>query len=172
MPPKAQIYFNDNSRPLYWEHSWGNLIKMVYNNENITPLYASLGDAADPKIPDTIFLNMENRHLVDRTAEFHADPLRFLPFSDSTVYKLSVPTPEIAADRKFEIVISGAHDVDVRIAYGRDDSRIEILTARVNEFGLASAALPMATKGIYRIVGFQIAGHTEWTGTNNTITVH
>ncbi len=98
--------------------------------------------------------------------------MRFIPYVDPGDYKLSLSEVKIGAGQKFDIIISNVSGVAIRVAYAFDDGQIQTFPIRLNYKGRATVSLPSSTKGICRIVGFQIAGHREWIRSDETIAVN
>jgi len=175
MPAKTTIYFDDLEEPLSWEHNNGGLIKMAYNEEQITSLYASLGDAAAVSgNNNTIFLGMHGKHLVDETSEYLAHPERFVHYIDSALYKLDVHPADVDAGHgRYFLAISGLHNVPVSIVYALNDGPPEAFTVGLDAEGQITFDVSSGTrKGAYRFLGFNISGHKEWIRTDKSVTVH
>jgi hypothetical protein len=176
VPAKTTIYFDDTEEPLNWDHNNGSLIKMAYNEDQISALYASNGDVA--VIPDEnsniIVLQVHDKHLVDVTSEFRAYPERFVHYIDSALYKLDLfPTDVNAGRDRYSLAIRGLHDVSVRIVYALNDGPAEAFTVGLDAEGQATFNVSSGTrKGAYKFLGFNISGHDEWIRAGNTVTVH
>jgi len=174
IPAKTTIYFNDAEEPLSWEQNNGALIRMAYNDAKIGTLYASQGDAVfSAGNGNTIVLRIHNKHLVDETSQYRANPERFVPYIDSTLFKLDLHPANVDRGSRYSLTISGLHDAPVRIAYSLNDGPTEAFTARVDAQGQATFEVSSVTpKGVYRFLGFNISGHSEWIRTDKIVTVH
>jgi hypothetical protein len=176
LPAQTTIYFDDAEEPLYWEHNYGGLIKMAYNQDQINTLYASNGDAAliSDRSRNPIVLGIHDKHLVDETSEYLANPKPFVRFIDSTLYKLDVHPADVDAGRgRYSLAISGLHDVPVRIVYSLNDDPVEVFTLALDAQGQITFDVSSGTKkGRYKFLGFNIAGHSEWIRADKTVTVH
>ena len=174
IPAKTTIYFNDAEEPLSWEQNNGALIKMAYNDAQIGTLYASQGDPLfSAGNGNTIVLSIHNKHLVDETSEYRANPELFVPSNDSTLFMLDLHPTNVGLGGRYSLSISGLHDVQVRIAYDLNDGPTEAFTARLDAQGQTAFDVSSLTpKGVYRFLGFNISGHSEWIRTDKIVTVH
>jgi hypothetical protein len=176
LPPDATLFFQDLEQPLTWEHTSGALLKMAYNNENISALYASAGHALGPDeraLEKTILLKYHNMRLTDETPALRSNPMAYLiRYTDSDVNKLSLSESEIVSGKSYTMSVSGLRNMTVRIAYTIDDGSIEFFTADLDARGQAEFTVSAATKrGIYRFLGFNFANHPEWIRSNATLIV-
>src|SRR5204863_2937672 len=87
LQPDTKIYIFDDSAPDLWRfHGIGNLFKLVYQDESIKTLYRSLGDVPKAQTGDLVVMKAEGEHLVEVTAEFKADPGKFLGTIDESQF--------------------------------------------------------------------------------------
>jgi hypothetical protein len=174
--PDAIIYIDDSGDPDLSANLSDALIRMAYNVEKVSVLYSSLGDAlaTDSATADKlIVLRLENGHLVDNTAAFRSNPQRFAHYNDSDVYVLTVSASEVTAGRdSYSIRITAVRNVPVRIRYTLNDGTVEEFSAQLDDKGEARFEVsPDTRKGVYRFVGFNIEGQTEWIRSRAAITV-
>jgi hypothetical protein len=173
LPPNAVVHFEDSEEPLYWEQSWGNLLRMAYGRDDIKATFASLGatlntDSAD----DTIVLYQANQRLTDGTSEYRANPTRFVKVTDSAIHKLVLSAAEVSVGQKYSLSITAASNLMVWIAYTLDDGPIDSFGVQLNADGQATFDIsPQTKKGLYRFIRFRISGQEEWIRAQNTIAV-
>ena len=176
LPPDVTLFFEDREQPLVWEHSSGGLLKMAYNTKDVSALYASRGDAlgADERtLEKTIMLRYRNKGLVDETAEMRANPLAYvIRYLEPGNNALTLSKTEVRAGESYTLSVSGVQKLEVRIAYTIDDGRLETFTANLDEKGQAKFDVsPSTKKGLYRFLGFNISGQSEWIRSDATISV-
>jgi hypothetical protein len=176
LPPKATIYIDDDEQPLAWDHSWGGLINMAYERDDIIVLYSSVGDAlglSDRAIlPEAIVLKYGAGGLIDQTAAFRKAPLPYIPFNSSDIHTLSVSTQTTRPRESFFIVITGTHDAVVQIAYAVDHGPTQVFDANLDHQGQSRFDVSESTrKGAYRFVGFKLFGENSWIRSDAKITV-
>jgi len=174
-PPKATIYIDDSEEPLAWDHARGDLIKMAYGRDDITVLYSSAGDAlglSDQSILSEAIVLKNRRGLTDETEVFRKRPLPYIPLTTSTVHALSLSTGTIRPRDSFWIVITGARNVTAKIAYIVDKGPTQVFEVALDHQGQSRLDVSESTrKGVYRFVGFAIAGEYSWIRSDATITV-
>jgi hypothetical protein len=176
LPPKATIYIDDDELPLAWDHSWGGLINMAYERDDITVLYSSVGDAlglSDSAIlSEAIVLKYGAVGLIDRTAAFRKAPLPYIPFNPSEIHTLSVSSETTRPRESFFIAITGAQDAVVKIAYAVDNGPTQVFDANLDHQGHSRFDVGESTrKGAYRFVGFKIPSENSWIRSDAKITV-
>jgi hypothetical protein len=175
LPPKATIYIDDSEEPLAWDHAWGDLIRMVYERDDITALYASAGDAlglSDSRILSEAIVLKHRGGLTDQTDAFRKRPLPYIPLTTSTAHTLSLSADKIRPRNSFFIVITGARDVSAKIAYIVDRGPTQVFEVALDDQGQSKLEVSESTrKGFYRFVGFAIAGEYSWIRSDATITV-
>jgi hypothetical protein len=175
LPRNVTIYFDDRQESVSWEHCSGQLIKMAYHTDDISLLYASLGDGlpVDGNLDNIMLFTVNNDHLVEKTAEYRENPNLFIHYSDSEIYNLELSATEVTAGRdKYKITIRGVHDVPVRITYTINDGPLQGFTAGFNNEGSVTFDVSAQTiKGVYRFVGFNIRGNEKWIRSDKTLTV-
>jgi len=177
LPPDTIIYIENGEEPnLWWDQSSGALIRMAYNVDSISVLYSSLGDALSPENATAgklIPLKLEKGHLVDNTAAFRTNPSRFVQYSDSDVYVLTLSAGEVVAGRdSYSISVTGVRDVTLRIMYTLNDGPLEEFSAQLDGKGETRFEVSRDTrKGVYRFVGFSIQGQPGWIRSQVAITV-
>src|SRR6185503_3331606 len=111
LPPNVRIYFEDRGESVSWEHATGDLIRMAYRTDQVSPLYASLGDSlpSDTVSENTLVFDVRNARLIDRSAEYSAHPGHFVHYEASETYALELSAPQVRAGRdKYKITIHGA----------------------------------------------------------------
>ena len=175
IPPGAVIYIYDATEPLWWHHSSGDLIKMSYNNEDISVLYESLMQEfpTEGEHKNLIVLRHENLRLVDETSIMRVQPWRYLVYKDDPERTLTVSRTEASTGEAYFVEIDGIRNEKVQVAYTRDDRPIDAFTATLDSEGRASFTVSGATqRGMYRFVGFNIVGQPDWFKANATIVVH
>jgi len=174
LPRKATLYFDDLDEPLVWDQSWGGLLKMAYNTDEISVQYASLSDSPiEDSGENTIFLGVRDKHIVDKTFEYRANPGRFTRYIDSEIYRMEVfPSEVTAGSDKYSITVTGIREAPVRIIYRLNGGLIETFTAGLDAEGRATFQVgPKTRKGVYRFLGFYISGQKGWIRSDKTITV-
>jgi hypothetical protein len=174
LPPDTTIYWDDSQVPLYWDQSWGGLIRMAYGRSDVSVLYSSLGDVISPELVNdrTIVLRYHNGHLADDTEAFREDPSPFMAPKNSSLYRLTVSATEVVAGVGYTLQAIGISDVDVRIAYRLDDGPLQSFSARLDREGRVEFDVSHHTrKGLYRFVGFTISGQRDWFRTDATLLV-
>jgi hypothetical protein len=172
LAPKTTIYFKDADLPLYREHSWGDLLKMAYGNDEITALYASLGEAMPQTLADNfLVIGIRDDRLVDETPAPEGGPIQFSRYIPSEIYALVLSASEVAPGETYTLTVLGAKDRLVRIAYTLNGGPVETFTATLDGRGHATFNVsPDTRKGTYQFIGFSIAGG-QWIQAGETITV-
>jgi len=172
--PNQQIFFDDAAEPIYWDQSWGGLIRMGYDRDDIIVNYASLGDPLfSTEVDDTLVMAVRNKHLVDRTSEYLRNPKSFLRLNNSDVYKLELSTDQVIAGKgAYTLRITGIHDQAVTVAYKLNKGHSEAFRTQLNRKGEVSLEVSRETrKGTYRFIAFKIGDNPEWIRTENTVFV-
>jgi hypothetical protein len=164
--PQGSIIFveSDDQPDVWWSQLWGGLFKMQYGTENISALYAPLGDRlpighfnADKLLP----VKFEKGHLIDNPAMI-ANKLRYSAVEESGLYKLQVSRTEIRIGESYELAVDNLHDVPVRIMYKINDGPIESFTAALDDRGrIRFYVSPYTRKGFYDFVCFTVVGRDE-----------
>ncbi len=169
------IYIIDDEEPLWWHHASGDLVRLAYNQKDLTIYYSSLLERISPRIlgSQAIVLRYEGNHLVDYSDAFRSDPLRFAPYKDPGEQRLRLSATNITAGDSYFMEISGLHDMPVQVAYSLNDGRTETFSVTLDAEGRANFTASAGTrKGIYRFVGYSLDGKTDWFRSGATIAVH
>jgi len=173
LPPNATVYFDDTKEPLYWDQSWGGLLRMAYKSDQLAVRYSSLDDPLLPGRDNTFMLGVRDKHLFDRTAEYRASPKPFINYTESQPYKLKLSATEVTAGRDtYAVDIDGLHDVPIRFVYQLNDEPPDTFEALLDAHGRVSFPVGSSTrKGVYRFMAFKISGQVGWMRSEETITV-
>jgi hypothetical protein len=162
LPESSTFYFEDGDESLLWPHDSGRLIKMAYATDKIPILYASRGDVLLPDTPNVVFFSVREGHLVDRTADYRSDPIKFMKFADSD-FELELSPHEVTEGDHYTLSIRHAKRGTVQIAYSLDDGPLETFAAGLNEDGKVTFDVSGETpRGMYKFWAFRVEGVDNW----------
>jgi hypothetical protein len=78
-------------------------------------------------------------------------------------FRLSTSVKEVQLGQQYSLAVSGGSRKQVLLRYQLNGGPVDQFVAQLDEQGRASFDVGAATRtGLYRFVGFQLAGHSEW----------
>ncbi len=172
LPSDAKLYFADADEPLYWEHDYGKFIQLAYENDRISLLYQSQGDALPPDTHNPLVFGVRNGHLIDETAFYRENSSKLMNFVDSDLRFALSPLEVIAGKGSYTLSIPKLRSIPVRIAYTVNDGPLQVFTASLNADGEVIYEVSSNTKrGSYKFWAWTTPGSQGWVRTNETLLV-
>jgi hypothetical protein len=172
LPADARLYFTDADEPLYWEHDYGKLVKLVYATDRISILYQSQGDALPPGIHDPLVFGVRNGRLIDETAFYRDNSSRVMNFVDADLTFDLSPPEVMAGQGRYTLRIPKFRNTLVEIAYTVNGGPLQVFTASLNADGEVTFDVSDNTKkGIYKFWALTTPGAQGWFRANQTLWV-
>ena len=171
------IYLSNAEEPdLNWDTSQGALFKLAYRDDTIEALYWSWGEVINKGVMErgpVVVMKYHESHLTDVTEEFIAASEPPVFYRSVIQNQLAVDPPAVTLGQDYRLRISGLTNTEVNIHYTLDGGPIRVFTAHLDNNSEARFNTSEKTeKGLYRFVGFQVAGTTDWTQAAGAIQVN
>jgi hypothetical protein len=175
LSPNARIFFNDVDEPVAWDQSWGGLIRMAYNSDELAVRYASSDDLvfADPD-DRTIVVDVRNKHLIDQTAEYRRNPERMttITYIESDKYQLELSSTAVTVGDSYSATVRGLRDASIKFMYRLNEEAPDTFAASLDSDGRTTFKVSESTKkGVYTFLGFTVPGESGWIRCNATVVV-
>ncbi len=171
------IYLSNAEEPdLNWDTSQGALFKLAYRDDTIESLYWSWGEVITKGVLErgpVVVMKYQQSHLTDVTDEFLAASEPPVSYSSVVHNQLAVDPPAVTLGQDYRLRISGLTSTEVNIHYTLNGGPIRVFAAHLDNNSEARFNTSEKTeRGLYRFVGFQVAGTPEWVQTAGTIQVN
>jgi hypothetical protein len=175
--PNTTIYISDaENQDLSWDTAQGGLFKMAYNDDTLQALYWGWGEVISKPIVDrgpVVVMKYHDFHLTDITQEFLSASEAAVAYVPRQENKLQVLPAEATAGQKYSLAISTLGNVEVTLHYTLDGGPVHAFTAHLDNQGQASFEIsPSTPKGLYKFVGFNKSGSTEWIQAASAIRIY
>jgi hypothetical protein len=175
--PNTTIYLSNAEEPdLNWDTSQGALFKLAYRDDTIETLYWSWGEVITKGVlarGPVVVMKYRQSHLTDVTDEFLAASEPPVSYSSITEHQLAVDPPAVTVGQDYRLRISGLTNTEVNLHYTLNGGPVRVFPAHLDSNSEARFNISDKTeKGVYRFVGFQLAGTPDWVQAAATIQVH
>ena len=167
LQPNTTIYISDAEEPdLAWDVAQGALFQMAYRDDTLRTLYWGWGEVITKGVLErgpVVVMKYHNFHLSDVTREFMAASEPAVAYFKPKDHFLDVHPDTATVGQQYRVAISTLAKADVTLHYTLDGGPVHAFTAHLDDRGEAAFdILPATSKGLYKFVGFQIAGTPEW----------